>query len=209
MNAGNSAEALRLLTAAMAQYPNDAGLLNLRGVMHAQKNELAEARKDFERAVKLAPGLIPAWQNLARACGMGRESEDGRCAAEAWRRVLVARPGDVEARFSLAAVYEQQGKYEASLREIGRLPGSEAGRAATLALRCADLAGLGRYGDASETARQLTKAAEFSEQDVALILPLLATAEGAPLVVTLVEGLEAHGGATEESLRQLVAAYEN
>ncbi len=68
MNAGNSAEALRLLTAAMAQYPNDAGLLNLRGVMHAQKNELAEARKDFERAVKLAPGLIPAWQNLARAC---------------------------------------------------------------------------------------------------------------------------------------------
>ncbi len=208
--AGNYPEASRLLAAAMAAYPNDAGLLNLRGVIHAQKNELDDARKDFERAVKLAPGLIPAWQNLARACqlGMGGDGAGLRCAAEAWRRVLAARPGDVEARFSLAAVYGRQGKYGESLRGLERLPGSEAGRAPALALRCADLAGLGRFSEAGEIARTLTKSAEFSEDDVASILPALVAEGGAPVVVTLVEGLEAHGGASQESLRQLVVAYE-
>lgn len=210
IGAGNYAEASRRLDAAMAAYPSDAGLLNLRGVIHAQKNEMADARKDFEWAVKLAPGLIPAWQNLARACQIGMEGDatGGRCAAEAWLRVLNARPGDVEARMSLAAVFERQGKYGDSLRELRGLPAGETGRAPSLALRCADLAGLGRYGQAEETARRLTKAAEFSEADVAPILPAFGKNGGATVVVTLVEGLEAHGGASEESLRQLVAAYE-
>jgi len=68
IQAGKYPEALRKISAAMAAYPNDGGLLNLRGVIHAQQNELADARKDFEKAVTLTPGLTPAWQNLARVC---------------------------------------------------------------------------------------------------------------------------------------------
>lgn len=187
IEAGKYPEALRQISDALASYPNDAGLLNLRGVVHAQQNELAPARKDFERAVTLAPGLTPAWQNLARSCqlSMGREAADSRCAANAWQRVLKVLPGDPEARFSLAALYQQQGKYADSLGEIERLPAEESSRSSTLALRCADLAGLDRLQEAAAAAVRLTRAPEFSEADVKSILPSLATPSRAPLVVTL------------------------
>ena len=194
----------------MAIYSKDGGLLNLRGVIHAQRNELAEARKDFERAVTLSPSLTPAWQNLARVCqlNVGRDAAGSRCATNAWQRVLKLRPDDPEARFSLAAAYESQGKYTDSLREIERLPADEGARSPALAVRCADLAGLDRIGEANEAARRLTSAAEFSEADVTSILPSLATPRRAPLVVTLVEALDARGTAPADSLRALVLAYE-
>jgi len=208
IQAGKYAEALRRVSRALASYPNDGGLFNLRGVIHAQQNELADARKDFERAVALAPQLIPAWQNLARACQLGRAEADSLCAANAWKRVLKARPDDPEARFSLAAIYERQGKFADSLREIEKLPADESARAPTLVLRCADLAGLDRLPEAGRAAKQLTAAAEFSEADVISILPSLATPARAPLVVTLVEALDARRAATPDSLRPLVLAYE-
>jgi tetratricopeptide (TPR) repeat protein len=210
IQAGKYPEALRKISEAMAAYPKDGGLLNLRGVIHAQQNELSEARKDFERAVTLTPGLTPAWQNLGRACQLskGRGAADSRCAEDAWQRVLKVRPGDPEARLSLAAVYERQGKYADSLREIERLQVDEGARSPALALRCADLAGLDRIKEAGETAERLKGAPEFSEADVESILPSLATPGRAPLVVTLVEALDAEGAASADSLRSLVLAYE-
>ncbi len=209
IQSGNYPEALRQVSAALALYANDAGLLNLRGVIHAQQNELADARKDFERAVALQPELTPAWQNLARSCQLGmRNAADARCAAQAWQRVLKALPADAEARFSLAAIYEQQTKYGDSLRQLEKLPADEGARSSALALRCVDLAGLGRLAEAADAATRLTSAAEFSEADVASILPALATPPRAPLVVTLVEALDTHGAASPDSLRALVVAYE-
>ena len=210
IQAGKYPEALDAISEALKAYPKDGGLLNLRGVIHAQQNELAEARKDFERAVTLTPGLTPAWQNLGRACqlSMGRDPADSRCAADAWQRVLKVQPDDPEAHFSLAAVYENQGKYAESLREIERLPADDGARSPVLAVRCADLAGLDRMKEANETARRLTRTAEFSEADLTSILPSLATPGRAPLVVTLVEALDAHGAASPDSLRSLVLAYE-
>ena len=210
IEAGKYAEARRQVADALASYPNDAGLLNLRGVIHAQQNELAEARKDFERAVMLAPGLTSAWQNLARSCQlrMERDASDSRCAAAAWQKVVKVRPDDPEARFSLAAVYQQQGKYADSLREIERLPAGEGSRPPVLALRCAALAGLERMEEAAAAARRLAAAPEFSEADVQSILPSLETPDRAPLVVTLVEALDARGAASPDSLRSLVLAYE-
>ena len=210
IEAGKYPEARRQVSEALALYPNDAGLLNLRGVIHAQQNELAAARRDFERAVALAPGLTPAWQNLARSCqlGMERNTADFRCAANAWQRVLKMQPGDPEARFSLAALYQQQGKYADSLREIERLPADESARSPALTLKCADLAGLERLQEARETAERLTSTPDFGEADVKSILPLLTTPGRAPLVVTLVEALDARGAASPDSLRALVLAYE-
>ena len=210
IQAGKYPEALRKISEAMAAYPNDGGLLNLRGVIHAQQNELADARKDFERAVTLTPGLTPAWQNLARSCQMSieRDASSSRCAANAWQRVLKALPGDAEARLSLAAVYERQGEYANSLREIQRLPADESARSPALALTCADLAGLDRMQEAAAAAQRLTSAQEFSEADVQSILPSLAAPGRAPLVVTLVEALDAHGTASPVTLRSLVLAYE-
>ncbi len=198
------------MAAALAAYPNDGGLFNLRGVIHAQQNEMAEARKDFERAVTLSPDLIPAWQNMARSCQLEIDGAgtDTACATNAWRRVLKVRPDDPEAHYSLAALYEQQRKYSESLREIDKLPAEERERAPVLALRCADLAGVDRLGEAGETAKKLANAAEFSESDLRSILPVLTAAGRASLVVTLIEALDARGGASADSLRQLVVAYE-
>jgi Flp pilus assembly protein TadD len=197
MQSGNLAEAFRQVSNALAQHPGDAGLLNLRGVIHAQRNEISEARQDFERAAALAPALTPAWQNLARACQLTGSA----CAVSAWQRVEALKPGDPEARFSLASIYEQQGKYADSLRELGQL-----GDAPALLLKCADLAALHRLPEAVATARQLRGAADFTEADLS---PLLPKFESHPaLAVALIEALDARGAASPATLRPLVIAYE-
>lgn len=208
IESGKLDEALRQVSKALEQYPKDGGLYNLRGVIHGQQNNFKDARTDFEHAVSLAPGLTPAWQNLGRACQMGDSDADTRCAAKAWTRVLQARAGDPEARFSLAAAYQRQSKFAESLRELDKLPADEAGRAPTLALRCVDLAGLNRMQEATDAAGRLVAAPDFSENDVKSILPMLTTEQRAPLVITLVEALDARGAASPESLRALVVAYE-
>ena len=203
IESGNLAQALLQVNTALTLHPKDGGLFNLRGVIHARKNELPAARVDFEKAVALAPALTPAWQNLARSCQL---SADDRCASEAWRRVIQALPSDPEARFSLAAVEEAKAKYADSLLQLERLPRDESARSAALAIRCADLAGLNRLPEATEVARRLIKASEFSAADVQLILPVLTKPEMAPLVITLVEALSSP---SLDLLRPLVSAYEH
>ena len=211
IESGNLDEASRQLSTALAARTGDAGLLNLRGVVHAERKEYQLARQDFERAVTLAPDLIPAWRNLGRACQMMMAGDAGasECAVSAWRRVLASEAGDPEARFSLAAVYESEGKYSASLIEIKKLPDQEAARAPALILECADLAGLGRIEEATGLARGLSNAAELSESDVVSILPLLASPKRAAVRIALLEALDARALASPAALRQLVSAYES
>jgi tetratricopeptide (TPR) repeat protein len=210
MENGDRASASRMLTDALARYPREAGLLNLRGVMHAQQSELAEARADFQQAVQLSPGLTPAWQNLARACQIVSERDAAAmsCAAGAWERVLRARPADAEAMAALATVYEWQGKFADSLRELERLPPDEAARPGMLALRCGDLAGLQRAQEAAQTAETLARSPDFSEADAASIFPVLESTRSASLMVVLVEALDARGKASADSLARLAVAYE-
>ena len=210
MENGDAPGASRLLTEALARYPREAGLFNLRGVIHAQRSEVAEARADFQRAVDLSPGLTPAWQNLARACQImsDRDSAAISCAAGAWGQVLRALPDDSEARASLATVYEWQGKFADSLRELQKLPQQEASRSPLLALRCGDLAGQHRTQEAAVTAANLARAADFSEADAESIFPVLESTRSADLIVTLVEALDARGNASADSLRRLAVAYE-
>jgi tetratricopeptide (TPR) repeat protein len=208
MENGDAAGASRLLAVAMAQYPREAGLYNLRGVVHAQRSEIADARADFQQAVHLSPGLTPAWQNLARACQLGRDAAAMSCAVGAWEHVLRALPADAEARVSLATVYEWQGKFADSLRAMEKLPPEEASRPPVLALRCGDLSGLDRTQEAAQAAQSLARAAEFSDADAASIFPVLKSPRCAGIIVTLVEALDAHGQASAESLRHLAVAYE-
>lgn len=213
IQSGNQAGALEQIAAALVQFPRAAGLYNLRGVIQAQKQELPQARNDFQQAVRLAPALTPAWQNLARACQLtpGQDAAAVACAVEAWQHVLRARPADVEARASLATVLEWQGNFADSLRQLDGLPPEEAARSSTMALRCADLAGLGRSGEALEIAKKLIRAPDFSEADAGAIFPVLATAQNAPIVILLVETLQSAGSRDSvslASLRHLSAAYE-
>ena len=209
MESGDRAGATRLLAEALEQHPHDAGLINLRGVMHAQQSQIAEARSDFQLAVSLAPGLTPAWRNLGRACQLIADpaTQSTACASDAWAHVLQAQPGDPEALASLATVDEWQGKFADSLAAIGKLPAEDAARPPILALRCGDLAGLHRDAEAAEAAAALARA-DFSEDDAASIYPVLAATRNARLTVTLAESLDARSKATNVSLRQLAIAYE-
>src|ERR1017187_1136052 len=210
MENGDRSGASRLLAEALARYPRQAGLFNLRGVIHAQRSEVAEARADFQEAVHLSPELTPAWQNLARACQLmsDRDAAAISCAAGAWEHVLRARPADREAGSSLATVYEWQGKFADSLRAMDQLPPEEASLPSLLALRCGDLAGLHRAPEAAQAAKSLARAADFSEADADSIFPVLESTRSADLVVTLVEALDSRGKASAGSLRRLAVAYE-
>ena len=210
IEAGSLDAALSSLSKELNSHPNEAGLLNLRGVVYAQKQNLSAARADFERAVRLDPRLTPAWQNLARACQFLATSENAAipCAANSWHRVLEQRAGDSEALVSLATLDLWRGKFAESLREVDRLPAGESSRASVLSVRCADLAGLGRLGEADKVARRLASAADFSDEDAATVFPVLRTAKTAPLVAILVEALDARNSASPASQRQLALAYE-
>lgn len=210
MQAGHQAEALQQIETALARFPKAAGIYNLRGIIHAQREELPQARADFQQALKLSPGLTPAWQNLARACQLtpGQDAAAVACAVSAWQHVLLARPTDIEARASLATVYEWQGKFADSLRELERLPENETARSSLLALRCGDLAGLGRTQEALASAQKLLQSPDFSEADAGSIFPVLNNAKNAPIVIALVETLDARGSVSATSLKHLAVAYE-
>ena len=202
-------EAIRTVSAALSAAPRDAALLNARGVIFANTNQAARARQDFEAAVRLAPAMTEAWQNLARLCQNAPGLERApACAANAWRNVLRLNTQDPEARFSLAAVYAREKKYQESIQELDLLPAGEISRPGALVLRCANLAALGRTRGAGEAARRAVESREFSRPDVAWLLPRLTSPAEAPLVVTFVEALAARRAAANDDLRRLVPAYE-
>lgn len=127
IQAGDLPAATRLIEQSLRQHPHDAGLLNLRGVVHAERSEIPEARKDFAEAVRLDPNLTPAWQNLARACQMqaSQDSSAFSCAVDAWEQVSRLKPGDKEALDSLRPLLEKiasaDPKNPAPLVELARI----------------------------------------------------------------------------------------
>jgi tetratricopeptide (TPR) repeat protein len=208
--AGDLAGASARIETALGEYPQAGGLYNLRGVLHARREELVEARKDFARAVRLAPTLSPAWQNLARACQLeaDRDASAVTCAQDAWQQVARLLPGDPEAHSALGLFYERGGKFRESLREIEKLPAEAAGQTGTLVLRCADLAGLGRSQEAQSAARTLAARADFTEADFEGAANAFDGPASAEAVVELVNGLDAREAARVDSLRRLAIAYE-
>lgn len=210
IQSGDLDSASRMIDSSLKEHPSDGGLLNLRGIVHGQRNEPLEARKDFADATRLAPGLTPAWQNLARACLAAGEQDTSAvsCAIDSWQHVLKLKPGDVEAHSSLALLYERKAKFAESLREIEKLPAPEAAQSINLLLRCADLAALGRPIEAKTAASQLADRSDFSEADFESVQDAFISPQSAAMVVTLIEGLDARHAAALSSLRRLAIAYE-
>ncbi|HEY3937950.1 MAG TPA: tetratricopeptide repeat protein [Bryobacteraceae bacterium] len=122
IQAGDLQRAVRLIDEGLVKHPEEAGLLNLRGIVHARREELPEARKDFSEAVRLKPGLTPAWQNLARACQL---EGDRSCAIDAWQHVLRLKPGDREALVAKTVLRSvdlaARGQVSEATREASRL----------------------------------------------------------------------------------------
>ena len=203
------AKAETLLAQAMNRRPSDGGLLNLRGILHAERNEAGAARKDFEEATRRTPGLIAAWQNLGRSC-QSEAMDDraaGECAVKAWSRVLQARPVDDEAHTGLAVVYAQKGKFTASLNELSHLSQHASGQAQYRLLRCADLAAVGRGAEAQIGAEELAKREDVSDGDFAGLRGCFA-AKSASVVTRVAQGVDDRGDAGIACLRALAMAEE-
>lgn len=199
LQSGDLEKASRLLLQAIAQRPNEGGLINLRGILHAKRNELAEAEVDFESAVRLDPALTPAWRNLGRACS---QTGNVPCAIQAWQHVQRGNPADSEAHDSLALLFEKQGKFAESLREL------EAGKQGDSLVRVIDLSALGRLSDAKTVAARVARQPGFTEDDLPHAYGTLDSSKTAGVLAELIEGLDARGLAGVSSLRRLVVAYE-
>jgi tetratricopeptide (TPR) repeat protein len=197
--AGDFGTASTLIQDSLAKAPKDAGLLNLRGVLHARRDELADARTDFAEAVHFNPRLMPAWLNLARAC---QQLEQVSCALDAWQRVLQSLPSNGEAHFSLAQIYANRERFAESLRHL------EAAKKDDLELRCLDLSGLGRIVEARNVAAHLAQQSEFTETNLQAMRGPVDKPKAATVLAALVEGLDGRGGAGATSLQRLAVAYE-
>jgi tetratricopeptide (TPR) repeat protein len=191
--------ASELIDKSLANHPRDGGVLNLRGVVHARRKELTQARADFDEAVRLSPQLTPAWQNLARAC---QQLEQAPCAVNAWQRVLRSQPGNAEAHAALARLYVDQQKFAEAWRQLAGVKGDE------LEVRCLALSGLGRTAEAKEVAARLAKQREFSEENLQRMYGPLEKAKAAGVIAVLLEGLDMRGAASLLSLQKLAVAYE-
>lgn len=204
------AEASRIILEATKQYPADAGLDNLRGIVEAQQGNYAAAEKDFSQALKREPKFTGASLNLGRLYleNFAADSEARRKAFDVYLRVLAYDPRNAEANYQSAALLLEQGKYQDSLDHISRLPGESQTGAQVLSIACADYAGLGDGKRTDDAAARLLADPNFSEADAQQALLGLRTGKRDDLVVTLLESLEKRQALSPGLSRTLGLAYE-
>jgi tetratricopeptide (TPR) repeat protein len=104
----------RLAQRANAERPE--AHVNL-GVVNVKRGQLAAARRNYEQALSLRPGFVPALVNLADLLrAEGREEE----AAAALRRALAADPLDAGARHAYGLLLVRQKRTPEALPELRR-----------------------------------------------------------------------------------------
>jgi len=116
--AGDAEGAMQCYEAALRAEPELANALYNRGNMHKLRGEAARAEADIGRALALEPAH-PDWRCvLAEACVVQWKLD---AAAENYRAVLEADPGDARARFGLGNALMLTGRVdeaEASFRQV-------------------------------------------------------------------------------------------
>lgn len=209
IESGNLAAAFANVQAALKARPSDGGLLNLRGVIHAKRSEIAQARGDFRASVTAAPRLLAAWKNLARACEIQNTAipADNACAIRAWQHAATIDSTDTEAAYRLAHLYMERGDYSSSLAQLKRLPASDQSSIENMVLRGEDLSGLHRSVDAQKVVDELIARAAFSETDLAP-LDTPETKESAQFDILLLHALDSRHPLTISGVKRLAIAYE-
>ena len=204
------AEASHKILEAAKQYPADAGLDNLRGIVEAQQGNYAAAEKSFSRALKREPKFTGASMNLGRLYqeNFAGDAQARRKALGVYLGVLASDPQNAEANYQSAALLLEQGKYQDSLDRVSRLSEESQTGAQVLSIACADYAGLGDRKRTDDAAARLLADPNFSEADAQQALLGLRTGKRNDLVVTLLEGLEKRRTLSPELLRALGLAYE-
>jgi tetratricopeptide (TPR) repeat protein len=114
---GQHARAIALVRAAVERMPDSAARHNLLGELYLADKDYLQAMRVLTDAVRLAPNWWVPYGNLARAKLAANDSAGGLAAYQAGVESTEAP----ELVAGLAAVYEQQGKYEDAIRAYDAL----------------------------------------------------------------------------------------
>jgi tetratricopeptide (TPR) repeat protein len=188
----------------------DSGLDNLLGVVEAKKGDYASAEGSFVIAIRRSPTFTAPYLNLARLYqqNVSRDPKGRIKALAIYEQLLKFDPANTEANYQAALLLMAQRQYERSQRYLSHLPPDSQDISQALAVRCADLAGLGDRMRADQCAARLRSRPDFSEADVQTIAPALASAKREDLIVGLEEALAKRGTLSGQSLYTLGLAYE-
>lgn len=197
------------LAEALRSYPTDGDLHDLMGVVHANQRNYREAESGFRKAIQFAPGHLGAYLNLGHLY-QENAAKDPQALSKAlatYRRLLKIQPDNAEANYQAAFLLLQEKSYQTSLDHLSRLPPEAQERPQALALRCADLAGLGKLAEAEAMAAPLVASPELAEADILQILPTLEAQHSEGLALRLLEKVGERGLASPATLAHLGKLY--
>ena len=206
--AGKLDQAETTLKSWVKTTPTDAAAWNMLGTIHAQRGDLVQAERDFLLAVKYNPRLTPAWLNLGRIYQLkAQDQENLDKGISAYQTVLKLAPGNPEAHHQLGLLLQWRGSFQDSLAHLDQLPSEDKRRRPAMALRCADLAALGKTGAALDTAQTLLDDPGLEESDILAVLPAV-EAHNDEVTLYLLKALDARHLAGPRTLSKLGTAYE-
>src|SRR5512139_381948 len=110
-------KALETLTQLEKTFPNDPSLQNMKGAAYGSKNDLANARKSFEKALALAPDYFSAARNLAQLDLAQNKPADARKRYEA---ILAKDNKNVRAMVAMAQLASREGKADEYLSWLNK-----------------------------------------------------------------------------------------
>ena len=116
---GKLDEAEGLLWDVLKQHPENAQALNLLGSIRLEQKRFAESETLLNRAITLAPDILPAHINLARVFHAQGETEKEIAVLVDAVKLF---PTDGEVDSSLAAAYLKQNDYRHALEALQRIP---------------------------------------------------------------------------------------
>ena len=206
----NLDEASRQIVEAEKQYPEDAGLDNLRGIVEAQQGDYAGAKESFGKALKREPKFTAASLNLGRLLqeNFAADAQAKRKALDVYLAVLKYDPKNAEANYQSAILLLGQGQYGDSLDHISRLPEESRSNAQALSILCADYAGLGDRKRTDTAATRLLSDPNFSELDAQQALLGLRAGKRDDQIISLLENLQKQQPLSPALLGALGLAYE-
>ena len=116
------ADAERNLWELVGREPQNAGAINLLGVIRLQQRRYPEAEALFKRSLALAPDSFPAYRNLGQVQALQGRLEEAKAA---YLRAHELQPQDAGVSFELAKLYADSGDFQRSIDTITAIPSGQ------------------------------------------------------------------------------------
>jgi len=159
---GDQEGAARSFEGVLHLDPNDFTANHYLGELDLRRGKPAEAEMRFRHALEIRPDAPEALQGLARSL----EAQNKPEAADAYRKYLVAEPGDSGARARLIHLLVNAQEYDAALAELERADAGKPPSLDSLRLRADIQIGQKKFADAIVTLQQ---AVALAPRDAQLI----------------------------------------